>query len=206
MTAGSVHSYVPSLQGSGIDRMTIEFDGRRWVGALLREAPLGAAVSCLSSLTAGAKGQELQSVDAGMPTDWRPARVTDAEPQSVSSLCRPSQYLVHSADRGYNAIEFDHAANVWVSQVRLPESMALRAHQSGPASSPALAPSACCATKVLERPVGGDNNCRLQSTLGHTSSQLLTPLVLLLPAAAGDHPEQRERAHHALGGPRLGSG
>ncbi|KAL4431405.1 hypothetical protein ABPG75_006661 [Micractinium tetrahymenae] len=60
LTAGSVHDYAPSLQDSGIDRLTIKFDGRR-----------------------------------------------------------PSQYTVHSADRGYNAIAFDHAANVWVSQVTI---------------------------------------------------------------------------------------
>lgn len=31
VTAGSVHSYAPTLQNSGIDRLTIQFDGRRWV-------------------------------------------------------------------------------------------------------------------------------------------------------------------------------
>lgn len=66
--------------------------------------------------------------------------------------CRPGQYLVHSADRGYNAIAFDHAANVWVSQVSRPSPDAWKACHRGLGASTRPALSAAHACRPRGRP------------------------------------------------------
>jgi hypothetical protein len=126
--AGWVHTYQTPLSESGVERLTIEFADQRQgaassCGCAAGICRLARLAPCLCWHPAGAGSKAARgSCQRASPIAVHDSPVlppclrNTSPPPPPPMHCSPSRYGGHGSDRGYNALGFYAASNVWARQ------------------------------------------------------------------------------------------
>lgn len=196
---GWVHAYEPSLEEAGVERLTVEFADHRYCTRYQR---------CWQYHLPALQPVLLNAACSAVPRVVSPPRSRDSclPAPAASPACSPSRYAGHGTDRGYNAIGFHTASNVWARQVGCPVP-----GRSAALPSPApLGKRLTCQAIGLCRCAGGPRKgccCFLLAALAASppSPACLTKCPAPGPVS-GAGGQLRERPVPAMGGPRLHPG